>query len=181
MVRTKVNWGILCFFVFWAAFSSFASANISIEDDSEGTLLMSFPDGTIEVIEPGDKIPKIPSGSSIEVFDGHVTAMTEQKDNLIMDCCGYEAKLEDGDSAHLICAEKNGCLEALNGEIPLTDTQGNTIIIPTDLPEGEKQYCFECGELLEAAPTAAGDTLGRSLEPEEPPVDSRSIDVSPST
>ncbi len=61
--------GAVLFFL-CAVFASAGYAAASIDPQFEGTLVITSPDGEINLIEPGDAVPAIVNDSIIEVFDG---------------------------------------------------------------------------------------------------------------
>lgn len=169
--------------VFFTAFVSTVSAEIMIEKDAEavaseegkfsGTIVLTYPDGRISILESSDEIPAIPSGSTIEIFDGNFSLASGEQDEVTIACLGVEFSASGSAAATLTCGEENGRLVVRSGQLTTKDDAGNlvTIAAPNEFP-------IALGKILEAAPTAAVDPTGFDLATETVP-DSRNIDASP--
>ncbi len=150
-----------------------AQAKITLNNDFKGTIVITLPNGEISLIEPGDPVPEIPSGSTLEVFDGNFTLATQEGDTVQLTCLGSAIGVGGGGSASLSCAEETGLLKVLTGSAHVkgpTDKE-------SDVAAGT-EYAFKGGETTDAPPTAATDPTGLPLA-EDQPIDSRSIDSSP--
>ena len=164
-------------FAFTFAFT--AEAKITINPSFQGTLVITFPDGEISLLEAGDAIPDVPSGSTVEVFDGQFTLDLEAGDKVSASCLDHEITASVAGSLSLQCGEESGLLKVLKGSLQLTDDQGKQ----SELKEGtEYTIQLEASEKT-APPTAAGEALGGPPAggdlAEAPPVDSRSLESSP--
>jgi hypothetical protein len=156
-------------------FVSSVYAAVSIAPDFQGTLVINSPSGEISVLEPGDAAPDIVNGSVLQLLQGHITVATEAGDSVHLGFCqGNTAGLTDGASASLTCEGKACVVKAIKGQIVLVGPDKNK----SDLLEGAQQT-LECLNENEAPPTAEGDPLGTPIDSASP-VDSRSIEASPS-
>lgn len=153
-----------------------AQAKITINSDFEGTVVITFPNGEIALIEPGDPIPEIPQGSTLEVFDGTFTVTTEEGDQCQISCLEHSATASDGASASLSCAEESGVLKVTAGSIPIVTPAGTV----SDVVAGT-EYPIQAGGAEQAPATAATEPAGTPVGDDAPPADSRSIESSPST
>ena len=156
-----------------------ANAKVTFQNDFAGTVMISSPDGKVNVVEPGEPVPEIPPNSTAEVFNGHATFSAEAADNLKLTCLGHDMTVKTAAQATLRCEESSGLLQVAKGSVNLVDPTGEELIIG----EG-KEYRFQAEAAkykapTEAAPTAGGAPAGGDLGA-EPPVDSRSIESSPS-
>lgn len=150
-------------------------AGITIKSDFTGTLVITTPEGEIQLIEAGEKIPQIPSGSVVEVFDGAFTITTGPEDLVHVSCLEHDATVEGGASLTLVCMESDGSAKVLEGTVILIDTLGKEII----LGKGA-EYLIQLTESPEEAlPTAAGEETGFPYDGDMPDVDSRDIETSP--
>lgn len=155
-------------------------AKVAVSEDFTGTLMVILKDGEIKLIEAGEAIPDIPSDSTIQVIDGSVKILTEEGDTVTLACLDHTAVLGGGSSAELACDSAKGLLKVQDGSADVTDPQGATTNVT-----GGQEYPMKPLEKPLAAPTAelsgtAGEPAGGDLS-DLPPVDSRSIDSSPST
>lgn len=135
------------------------SAAVVVGDDFQGTLVVTSPDGEIELVDAGDAVPQISSGSLVEIFDGIFSLKTEGSDSVEAACLGYIAAVGSGGSVTLSCGEESGLLNVLAGLIKVTDENGNIV----ELKAGESMQLILSGSPL-AAPTAdRGEGRGRGL------------------
>lgn len=162
--------GALFLFLF-TAFSSAGYAAVTVDPQFEGTLVITTPDGEINLIEPGDPIPSIVSDSIIEVFDGKFKVTTGEGDKISVSCLEHEAALSGAASVTLSCGENSGKLTVDQGTVSLTDDEGKTV----SLGAGES-YDIVMPVLSEAAPTAEGEELGLPAEDTDNNPDSRNIE-----
>lgn len=153
-------------------------SEIILEPNFSGTLLITFPNGEITFIGPGEPIPEIPANSLVEVLEGQVTIHAGEGDTVNVSCLGEGGAAQGGSSVALTCGSDSGLLKVLQGSFNLVDREGNE----TNLSEGA-EYPIQLGEPSEAPPTAGletrgGPPVGGDLAA-EPPVDSRDVESSP--
>ncbi len=167
----------LCVFLCAAGVGS-AYAKITVDANFQGMLVISLPSGEVSILEPGDPVPDIPSGSMIESFDGTFTVKTDKGDQVQMSCLNHNVSAGEGSSVTMSCKEMSGSVKVESGTASLTDPSGQK----TDLNAGT-EYPIAQGapKAEEAAPTGAGDgevtggaPAGGDLA-EPPPVDSRNL------
>lgn len=161
-------------------FTSPAFAKIALQPDFQGTVVITFANGEISLIEPGDAVPDIPSsGATMEVFDGHFTVMTQEGDSVQLSALDHLVTVANGASATLTCSEESCVLKVLSGSVELANAAG----IKTTLAAGTEQT-IQAGEAAAAPATAAGEPTGGAPAggslAEAPPADSRNIQSSPS-
>lgn len=149
-------------------------AKIILQPDFQGTLLITFPNGEIAMINPGDPIPDIPSGSSLQVFKGSLSVQTEPGDSVKIACLNHEATVADGGVAGLSCSDDSGSIEARKGTVNLLDPLGKE----HSIKEGDR-YPIAAPGTQEAPPVAGTEGPSFPQDENEVPVDSRSIDASP--
>ncbi len=161
---------------FWAFnfFIPLAAAKIVLQPDFQGSLLITYPNGEIAMLNPGDPIPDIPSGSSIQVFKGSFSVQTEPGDSVKVACLAHEATAAGGASAGVSCSENAGAIEAKKGTLNLVDPTGKTFSI-----EEGNSYPIALVAPGEAPPTFGTEPTAFPEDDQEVPVDSRSIDASP--
>lgn len=157
-------------FFLCTVFASAGYAAVSIDPQFEGTLVITSPDGEINLIEPGDAVPTIVNDSIIEVFDGKFKVTTAEGDTISVSCLEHEAVLSGVAAVTLVCGESSGKLDVEAGTVSLTDDEGKVVTLNT----GES-FDIQMPALSEAAPTADGDGLGFSPDGEVDP-DSGDID-----
>ena len=157
-----------------------AMAAISVNPDFKGTVLMTKADGNVEMIEEGNEVPAIPNNSTLEVFNGSVTIQTEQGDQAALTCHANSISVGGGASASLTCGETSGKLKALKSDLKIALPNGKEALVK----EGS-EFDILSAEAPIAPPTEAGTPLGGDPAggdlADAPPVDSRSIQASPST
>lgn len=163
--------GAVLFFI-CAAFAPLGFAAVIIDPQFEGTLVITSPDGEINLIEPGDAIPVIVNESIIEVFDGKFKVTTAEGDTISVSCLEHEAVLNGAASVALVCGESSGKLDVEAGPVSLTDDEGKAVT----LNSGES-FDIQMPVLSEAAPTAEGEELGLSTEDSNTDPDSRNIEI----
>lgn len=150
---------VTAFFLLTFMVTGRASAAVVVGDDFQGTLVVTSPDGEIELVDAGDAVPEISGGSLVEIFDGIFSLKTEGNDSVDAACLGYVASVGSGGSVSLSCGEESGLLSVLAGLIIVTDEDGNTF----ELKAGESMQLLLTGSPL-AAPTAdRGEGRGRGL------------------
>jgi len=149
-----------------------AFSAVSVEPGFEGTLVITTPDGEINLYEPGDTLPEIKTGSVIEVFDGSFTLSAGDGDNVRLACLEHEASSQGG-SVKLSCGESSGTLNVVQGAASITSPDGTQ----TALTEGQS-FDITLEVVEEAAATAEGESLGVEVGDAIPSdVDSTSIDI----
>lgn len=157
--------------------SSLAYAKVTVQPDFKGTLLVTTPDGNIEMYDEGEAVPEIVANSVIEVFGGKFTVATEAGDTVSCGCLDHTMTVGGGASAALTCEEESGGLKALKGSVPLIDSEDKEHIVA----EGQ-EYPIKPSPVKPAPPpTEAAEEIGVPAAGELPPVDSRSIETSPSS
>ena len=175
-MKTKRSLVIACLLITILALPAFAE--IALESNFTGTVLITFPSGEIALVGAGESIPPIPPGSTIEVLDGKVTVRTGQSDAVKLSCLGHEGTAGGNASVECSCGGDSGLLKINKGSLNVVDREGKQ----TNLQEGS-EYAIQVGAPEKAPATAAGDTPGGSPLPgslaSEPPVDSRNIESSP--
>ena len=158
-----------------------AGAAIVIQPDFQGTLILTSPEGEVNVIEPGDPIPQVPSNSTIEAINGQFTIRTDEGETVKASCHRSQATAANGGAFSMNCGAEAGVLKALEGSVALLDSSGKQTVL-----EAGSEYPIPGGEPSEEAPATAatvptgGLPVGAGLG-EGAPVDSRSIESSPAT
>lgn len=143
--------------VFMFVCSAGLRAAITVDSNFTGTLVLTSPEGDIDLIDAGDDIPSISNNSLIEVFDGNMSMATQVGDSAEASCLGYSIGVNNGGSISLKCQEDGGVLTAVIGPVVVTDDAGNVV----ELQSGES-FDLVLSGLEEAAPTAAReDRRGR--------------------
>lgn len=155
--------------------SSLAFAKIAIQTDFTGTLLITSPDGNIDMYDEGETVPEILPNSVIEVFGGKFTITTEAGDSVSCSCLNHTIAVGGGASAALSCEEESGLVKVLKGSVTLIDPEDKEHIIP----EG-KEFSIKPSPGKPAPATEAAEEIGASADTDLPPVDSRSIEASQS-
>ena len=185
-MKKNTAFGFSLFLLFLFLLTSRSYAKVILQPDFEGTVLITSSSGEITLIEPGQPIPEIPSGSTIEVFRGHLTVAADGPDTIKVACLGHQGIASGGGaSVGLSCGENSGAFKMLKGSGSAIDPSGKE----QALEEG-KEYPIKvssAGETQgqgEAPATAAGEPTGGPPAGgglgEAPPIDSRSIESSPS-
>lgn len=159
-------------FFLCAVFASAGYSAVSIDPQFEGTLVITSPDGEINLIEPGDAVPTIVNESIVEVFDGKFKVTTAEGDKISVSCLEHEAVLNGAASVTLSCGENSGKLLVETGSVSLTDDEGKSVT----LNAGES-FDIQMPVLSEAAPTEEGEELGLSADESDTDPDSRNIQI----
>jgi len=146
-------------------------AAVTVDPGFQGTLVITTPEGEINLVEPGDAIPEIQSGSILEVFDGEFRVTLGEGDEIELSCLENDASASGSASVVLSCGESNGMLKVESGSVTLIDPAGEQI----DLAAGSTHEIVLTA-IEEAPATAEGDQRGRALEAIED-VDSTAIDL----
>ncbi len=158
------------FFLFLTGliFSASGYAAVTIDGQFEGTLVITSPDGEINLIEPGDAIPTIANDSIVEVFDGKFKLTAVEGDKVSISCLEHEGAIAAAASVTLSCGESSGQLKVEAGTVSMMDDEGK----PVEVKAGET-YDIKMPALQEAAPaTAEGQELGL-------PATDAAVDVNP--
>ena len=146
--------------------------------------MITFPNGEMTLLEPGNPIPEIPADAVLEVFGGQFTVKTDKGEAVKVSCLGHQGTAEGGSSVTLSCRENSGVFRMIKGSARLVDQNGKEIA----LEEG-KDYPLKIfpdqNQPPQAAPaTAAGTPTGGPPAGgdlgDAPAVDSRSVESSPS-
>lgn len=149
-----------------------AIAAIAVDSNFQGTLVITTPEGEINLVEPGDAIPEIKSGSILEVFDGQFRVTTGADDSVEVSCLENDASVKGGSVITLSCGESNGSLKVESGSAVVVDPAGKQIELAAGATHEIKVAVTE-----EADATAAGEELGTALEDGAGDVDSTNIEV----
>ena len=162
----------LLFILSLIAFPAFAK--VTVDPGFQGSLMITTPDGDVQLVEPGQTLPEIAPNSLSEVFNGQITLSTDEGESVLLSCLGTEASVGGGSSATLACSEEAGNLKVTKGSAHVKDPAGNE----KDVPEGQ-EYPITLTEAT-AAPTGQGEETGTETETGNEGVpDSRSIEASP--
>jgi hypothetical protein len=153
--------------VFW---TNAVEAQINVDKNFEGTIMVTTPEGKVVMLDAGNPVPVISLQSTLEVFQGKMAIKLEKGDSASVGCLGQTGSVNGPASVEVECGEKKGSIKAVKGEI---DFEGSKI------PEGQKKLIVLDDE-KQAPATAAGEETGIGIDQGIPPVDSRSIQTSPS-
>ena len=157
--------------------SPVAEAKITIQPDFQGTLLITFPDGKVQMYDAGEALPEIPSGTSIEIFGGKMSLSTDQGDSVKLTCLGSEASVGGGASCSMGCSEAEGKLNVTKGPVQVTQGDGTQ----KSITDGQ-EYPIKAKEDDNAQnppPTSEGQpALGTPAPDAAPPPDSTSMETS---
>ena len=145
-------------------------ADATVNPSFEGSLVITFPDGRTEIINAGDPVPSIPAGSSIVVMGGkaELTTGPTDEENIKCSCLGADFSLENNTAVKIVCGDKSGSFEVVNGNASIQDKS---------LQSGDI-FPISGDNLRLADATAAGDQVGNSIVGNPEP-NSRDIAVSP--
>lgn len=173
----RTAWMFLIMLGFFAASVSSGQAAIVIAPDFEGSIVVTFPDGSTQVISPGEPMPVIPSGSTITVMGGTAqVSTTESDDKVDCNCSGSTVGLGGAASAKITCGASSGNVEVLQGSASVQSPDGQTRTVQS----GSSFAITEGNSNNTADPTAAGESFGTTTTPagdSEP--NSRDMAVSP--
>lgn len=162
---------------FCLALSPQAFAKINLDSGFKGTVVVTQPDGELVLLEPGDEIPEIPSGSTIEVIDGTVSISSEEGDEVEVACLDHSASASGAGSLTLNCAEDSGALKVVQGQVTVTDPEGTQTTL-----EAGKEFAFQrAAEAKTPEPTAATTNDSATAPEADSEPDTRSLEASPST
>ena len=164
----------LCFSLSLSAAS--LKAEISIAPDFQGTIVITSPSGDIHIVSTGEEIPAIVPDSTIELTEGKMTIRTNDQDTAVLVCRKCKMNLPVKSSLHIEASKDGVEVSEVSGNISVADVSGEE----KKLKEGTQKYRLQCGEGELAKPTAAGDETGTPAENNDVPVDSRSLESSPS-
>lgn len=147
-----------------------AEAKITVKPDFTGTLMITTPEGKVIMLDPTNPVPEILSQSTLEIFQGMMVVNLEKGDQASVGCLGKTGKASGPATFEVQCTEQKGTIKSLVGSIVFEEFT---------VAEGEEKS-FPLAEQKEAPATAAGEEKGTSTDLGVPPVDSRSIQTSPS-
>ena len=171
------NAGLFAVVVMALGLTSFLSpsyAAITIAQDFEGSIVITYPDGNTEILNQGDAIPQIPSGATVTVLGGKANISTDaQGDQVKCNCLGADFDLGGASSVQLTCGDKSGSLEVLGGQVDALAGGESKKLQP-----GDKYPILSGDAQASAEPTAAGESLGVTPEGDTEP-NSRDMAVSP--
>ncbi|HTL47450.1 MAG TPA: hypothetical protein VL688_05245 [Verrucomicrobiae bacterium] len=166
-------WGHFVLFIASLVFlPAMAQAAIVVDANFQGTLVITTPEGEINLVEPGDAIPEIKSGSILEVFDGQFKVTTAEGDNVELSCLENDASASGASALVLACGDNAGSLKVETGNATIVDPSGQQIQVPAGTTHEIKLTVTE-----EADATAAGDEIGTSIDNPGADVDSTNIDA----
>ena len=151
-----------------------AQAKIIVQPDFQGTLLITFPDGKVQMYDAGEALPDIPSGASIEIFGGKLSVSTDEKDSVKLTCLGSEASVGGGAACTMGCGESDGKLQVVKGPVRIVQGDGSQ----KDIPEGEEYPIRAKDDNPQNPPPTSDDNLLGTPAAEVPPPDSQSIEAS---
>lgn len=150
-------------------------AEIRVNSDFEGSLVITSPDGSTQIYNPGDKLPVIPAGSKITVIGGTAEiSTTEESEKVSGSCLNANADVSGGSSVKISCGDKTGNLEVLKGKAVVKLLSGEDKALQT----GDRYPIVSEDSKLPADPTSAGESLG-STPPGDSEPNSRDMAVSP--
>jgi hypothetical protein len=164
-------WGSLVLFLVSLLVPAMANAAVVVETNFQGTLVITTPEGEINLVEPGDAIPEIKSGSILEVFDGQFKVTTAEGDSVELSCLENDAAATGAAALVLACGESTGSLKVETGKATVVDPTGQQIELAAGATHEIKLTVVE-----EADSTAPGEEIGTSID-DFGDVDSTSIDV----
>lgn len=147
-------------------------AEVEVNPDFTGTLLVTQPDGQMALVEQGDVLPELSAGSALEVVEGSFSVTTGSGDSVIIALHGYQVVLDANASVKISSELSSGVIEVLSGSVTLIDLSGNK----STLGAGETKT-ITVSPLENAEATAAADETSFDVEGETPP-DSRNISAS---
>lgn len=148
-----------------------AHSAISVDSNFEGTLVLTTPEGEINLYEPGDPLPEIQPGSIIEVFDGSFSLTAGTGDQVQLACLEHDISSQGG-SMRLACGETTGTLTVVKGSATVTSPDGEQ----ASINEGDT-YDINIEVVEEAEATAEGEALGLEADADLPDIDPTSIDI----
>ena len=172
-------------------FSSSAFARVTLAPDFKGTLVITPPSGDVTILEAGEAIPEIVTGSSLELFGENFKINADQDDHVQIVCLNHTMAVAGGASVAVNCGQDSGVIDVLKSVVHLADAAGKE----SNLPEGT-HYTIHPQAGKQALPSAAiptgdiplpaaGPVISGGLPPagdlaDVPSPDSRSIQSSPS-
>ena len=173
---------VCCFCLFWVfsfLFSAFAA--IEIGAGGKGVLIITDPNATdpdkliIMIDLEKDPVPPIPNGAILEIFDGEFTVTVTGTDSVDVTILDHEMTLTGGQSVNISSSGNEGVVTSQAGDITIVDPIGDEILVRL----GER-FPIKLMEVDADEETAAGEPIGLSMADTAPPVDSRSMEASPS-
>lgn len=183
-MRTKKSGAVLFLFLLGGV-QAFAKVTVP---EHAGTLVVTFPNGEIKLIDKGETLPDIPTQSKLEILDGTISIGSEDGDSVIAACLRHEANVAGGASAKVTCTPGASQIEAVNGIVVVMDPMGKQTSLDAKDPANniykiQDQGTLTAKEKEPAPPTEAGDIPGSTpasgIVGDTTPVDSRSIQSSP--
>ena len=130
--------------------------DIALDGQFQGTLMVTTPTGEVILVNEGDPVPTIPSGSTVEIFKGQANFKAGGKEAVDLAC--------EKDT------EGTGEAKILTDGINVSDPAGDSKILQTGVV-----YPIS---ILEAPPTGQTPPEGTPVG-DLPPVDNRNVPQSP--
>lgn len=171
-MRHRKSFGLALALILAAASVSYAE--ITVDPAFQGSLIITTPDGKTQVINAGDAIPLIVSGSTISVLDGNAEISAAEGEQVSCSCLGAQFDVAEGSSVKLICGTQSGSLDVLAGSAVVKSASGEN----KNLQKGDRFPIVPSSSELAADPTATGDALGITPPGDSEP-NSRDMAVSP--
>jgi hypothetical protein len=113
-------------FILFFSLSPSLLAEISVQN-ATGTISITMPDGAVVIVEPGQPIPAIPSGSTITVVSGTADISATGSDTVNVSINGSIATLSAGDQITVaVSASGDATLNVVSGEVAVQNADGTT-------------------------------------------------------
>lgn len=155
-----------------------AQARISLDADYKGTVIVTNPDAKVTVLDEGMPVPEISDTSKLEVFDGSMIVKLEKGETLSLFCGGNKGSVSGPAAISIMCTDKEAYYQVIEGSLTLLTNKNETF----ELKEGERKDVEINPDIEDAEETEANPESGTRLNTNDltPPVDSRSLESSPS-
>ena len=119
-------------FVLLSAFSAFAAVNIA---NQTGTIIITMPDGTSVTVAPGDPLPVIPDGASIEIVSGTADVSVTEGSQIQVSVGGDIATLSSGAAISIVAdASGAGTMTVVSGSVDVQKADGTTTTLDSTNP-----------------------------------------------
>lgn len=175
--RLKIVLGAIFFLALIMPVTVFAA--ITLQPDFKGTVVITSPSGEVQILNAGDAVPAILSGSSIEILEGEITVSADAGDTVTLTSLDHSITIDSGNTVVLSAKDDEGILKPVKGKAGLIGPDGKKV----EVPEGEEYHFKKLPQETALPSTEAGDILGTETEGVDSvnSPDSRSIEASPST